>query len=274
MNTVTFKSVFNAAARRAGLDPANNLPAGTVTSLAEYIDFRVRSSWEGTLWPDMILVEQRALRPEFDSDVLNPLNDEIHYAATGLYYKCKESNTGVDPTNPLYWDELTHIDPYLLLATRGQTVIGTVLDVTRRDPRLHPNGCRVRFMNYGDRIRLLQDGGLAVWVKFRLAAPKFTRTAYAGGTAYVVGDVVYDDTTGECYAAVQAGTGHVVTDADYWVKQDLPLILRDWAVLGAASDLHREDGQFAKAGGLEALAQRALEAEEDRIFNQTSAVWA
>lgn len=270
MRTCSFKSVCDRAMQRIGLDP-DTVPSATLLALGNYADEAVREAWYWTDWPELTSIEGRALRPEFDPAIANALNDEVHYSITGKYYRCTATNTGIDPTDPLFWEEATDLEPYMELAQRGQTEIGLVDFACAEDPRVNPNAIRYVFQDRGDRIYFPGDVPLAFWLKYWLREPEFTRVEYSNATAYVAGDVRYYPTTGECYRALQATTGNAPTDPAYWVQQDFPLVLRTPIAFRIAAALQREDGQSAKAAELDALADEALQDEQDQFTIRTEA---
>src|SRR5947208_3076060 len=83
-------------------------------------------------------------------------------------------------------------------------------------------------------------------------APQFSATLWSAATAYAIGDLVYDDTSGNTYISIQAGTNHLVTDAAYWTAVPFPEEIADLVVRGATAEALREDGQFDKGKDEEA----------------------
>jgi len=54
------------------------------------------------------------------------------------------------------------------------------------------------------------------WPELCRLEERYFRADWAVGTAYAVGDEVWDGTMEEYYVCVKAGTGHAVTDGEYW----------------------------------------------------------
>lgn len=69
MRTVTFKSVMDAIARRAALDPtdATVWDAPTQARAAEFIYAWAKKAWEWEFWPELTPIEQRAYRDTYVS---------------------------------------------------------------------------------------------------------------------------------------------------------------------------------------------------------------
>jgi len=262
MRTVSMKSVCDRALQRVGLDPST-VPAATILALGAYIDEAVRHAWEWSDWPEIMRIEERALRQAFDSSVTYQLNDEVFYSITLKYYRCIATNTGFDPTNTLYWEPVA-VSATLALAVTGATPMGKVFGLFTSHPGLVPNAARVPFVDLGDSVALAGPVGATVWVQFRRVSPEFTRLAYDAAATYQAGAVVYDSTTGECYASVSGGVGLALTDADEWTRQEIPLYARDAVVRWAAAQLKREDGMDLTAATLEAQSLEALQDEADK----------
>lgn len=156
------------------------------------------------------------------------------------------------------------------LVASGETRIGSVFGVYDIDPRTAYNAQAFAYEVGLQNISL----GIAdtdtdtVWIRFRVPPPQFTRVAYNGATAYVVGDVVYDSTTGQSYYCIQAGTGNAVTDTDYWEVQTVPDFMWEVIVRGAFAELLRNDGRGDRADTEEARAlaelDRAVLAQEEQ----------
>lgn len=134
-----------------------------------------------------------------------------------------------------------------------------VWQVHTRNPRRYRNRGRLYFTLSPRGVELSSISGSTVWVEKRPRPLQFTRVAYDAGTAYVLGDVVYDATTGECYRCIQAGTGNAVTDTDYWTLQEIPDWMNEYIRRGAFADLLRNDGRGDRADVEEARAQFELE---------------
>lgn len=133
--------------------------------------------------------------------------------------------------------ERTPASGLITWAEAGQPTIGSVYGVTLDDPNtvVNPRPVQWRHDVNGAGIRVFNLSSGNVYVRSTRTAPLVTTVAYAGGTTYAVDDLVYDATTGECYEALQAGSGHAVTETDYWRKVDMPFILRNALARGATA---------------------------------------
>lgn len=272
MRTVTAKSVIERGLQKCGHDPAS-VPTATLLAAGAYLDEIVRAGWEWTDWPELCVTEERPVRQIYDDNFEYHPGDEMYYPNTGKYYRANADTEGDPPPFGEAWDEAADIEPYMLLATRGATEIGRVLDIRTRDFRNDPSAPLVHWRDEGDRIWLIstESPGL-LWFRYRLPAPRFTRVEYGNATAYAAGDVVYYPTTGECYVALAATTGNVPTNPTYWRKQDLPLVLSAYASTALAAALQEDDGQFEKGAALRARSGAMLEDEQDKFIIQTRAI--
>lgn len=170
-----------------------------------------------------------------------------------------------------FWPEWTKVDErtpdtnsLIAWEQTGKDALGEVQGVypTEKMAYLEQNKLSVAIRDTGIELRFTDGDGSTSWVKYRLRPPRFTATAYAGATAYAVGDVVYYATTGECYLCIKTSTGNAPTNTTYWTKQDLPRLLENVAVRGAFSELLRQNDQkradYEEATALEEL-QRVWE---------------
>lgn len=118
MRTVTYKSVSDAVARRAGLDPAT-WDAGTQATVAEFIGAWAKKGWEWEFWPEWTVLEQRAYRDAYVSGTTYAAPTatvpvEVWFPAAQKYAQALQSTVGHDPftfangvwtANGPYWAE-------------------------------------------------------------------------------------------------------------------------------------------------------------------------
>ena len=120
-----------------------------------------------------------------------------------------------------------------------------------RNPNLKPNPGKLSFGQSANGIQISSLAGTKAWLHYQKKVPGFTAVPYSATTNYVVDDLAYDDTTGECYVAILAnGPGSAVkavTDADYWTKVDFPYFLERFVVHSVYSDWLAADGQTGKS---------------------------
>jgi hypothetical protein len=104
MRTVSFQTVMNSVAYRAGLDPTNASvwTAAVQAQVAEFIESWVRKGWEYDFWPEWTNLEQRQYRDPWSSttayaaSVLNaPV--EVWYAPAEAYAQALQANTNTPP---------------------------------------------------------------------------------------------------------------------------------------------------------------------------------
>ena len=170
----------------------------------------------------------------------------------------------------IFWSQLTEVGERLTVEdANGATYIAAVSEeesihsVWNKNPLLGQGGKRYDFTKSGRGIELPNVRETAAWVQFRPRPIEFTRVAYNGATAYLVDDLVYDATTGQCYRCIQAGTGNAVSDTDYWTVQAIPKFLSEVIRRGAFSELLRNDGRSDRADVEEARAREELDRKVD-----------
>lgn len=171
------------------------------------------------------------------------------------------------PTDTYFWAINTELPKIVDFVQAGKTPIGTVNAVTLHDPRLQPASANVPFVRREGALQVVGVSQTSVWVRFTRREPRFTTTAYAGGTTYGIGDLVYDATTGLCYESLTASnTGNAVTDTTHWQPQEIPHFGQRFLTRAALADLYDSKDQEAKAARHEAKAQIAL---DDAYYVQT-----
>jgi hypothetical protein len=182
---------------------------------------------------------------DWEDGVTYAAGDEVRNPADGEYYSCHTAHTAGGSFDATKFGRLTPFARTIDLDQDGETPIGEVWRVTLRDPRVHPdNPGTLGFDTRGSSIVVRGCWTSRPWVSFRIRPPQFTRTEYVAETAYAVGDLVYDDTTGECYKSlVDSNTGNAVTDATKWELVEFPAILRRWVLAAAKADFIGADGQ-------------------------------
>lgn len=269
MRTESFRSVMHRAIRRRGLDPLQGVQSSTLLAIGEYIDEHARSAWAWSQWPEICVWQYRAIRPEWSSFTTYSLNTEVFY--DGAYYRCKQGNAGQSPTQVAYWDEIT---PEMFLNYDDEPQIDAVIDIRTENPRVSLDAIRVNFTEENNRSYLLLEGGISqLWFYVRLKPSRFSAAPWSGATTYQVSDVVYDEASGECFAARAISLGlNPASNPTQWASQPLPTVIADSVVLRTAADLLREDEQFAKADALDAKALDSLITEQDRYLSRSYAL--
>lgn len=339
MRTVTFQSVLNAVALRAGLNPAS-LDSNTQAQIAEYVQAWAKKAWEWEFWPEITVLEQRAYRDTYNSATAyaaGALNAavEVWFPPAQLYAQTLQATTGNAPfvfvsgawvPNSPYWETsnvsysgadwatgvayvqgipgtpgttvqnptdlnfyeciishtsgasfdptkfaiLTTFERYVSLDQINQTPIGEVQQVSRSNPRTNPRFPGViKFIINNHGILPAPLAGVLVWILFRLRPQQFTTNAYASGTTYGLGAVVYQpSTTGECYVSlIAANTGNTPeSNPAKWQKQNVLFVLSEAIKLGAYSDLLRADAQNERAADQEQDAKAKLMEASDVVL--------
>lgn len=152
---------------------------------------------------------------------------------------------------------------YVPYSGSGLINLGSVRAVYRDNPYTVAQPRQLTYIVRRDGVYLPgSDLPATVWVDYRLRAPKFTRVDYSADTAYAAGEYVYYSTTGQCYMAIQAGTGNAPTNTAYWEQQEIPRMFAQYAIQGAFADFLIDDGEQARGYREDARADRELE----RIF--------
>jgi len=253
MRTVTLKSIIHYVAKAFGIDvQAGDYDDQLVSSIIAFIEPRVREGWEWGPWPELLPCQRRQYRNTWSSGTTYAAADEIYYN-DNYYYSLQAANVNKNPETETAWwvlvadvdDDEYVFDKYVELDQSWEdTPIGEVFSVSAKNPRksdfpgyyewtLSPNG-----------IEPSSLAGNRVYVLFRYRPPEFTSTEWDATVAYAIGDLVYYDTTGQCYKATQAGTNqNPATETDYWELQPVPFVISNFVKYAAYADKLLEDGQ-------------------------------
>lgn len=273
MRTVTLLSVINAVAFKV-LGTSDNLPQQQGAAFIDSIGEHLRECWERFFWPEWTVTEERYYRDAWAAQGYNTVGTEVHYTPGDAYYRSNAVAGMSDvPGVSSKWDLITGTDlrRYVSLDQTGKTPIGTVEQVTPKDPRIYPGTPRIGWAPGPDGLEFpsTEWTGTSVWVRFRKRPSQFTATAYNAANAYAVGDLVYF-TDGDCYVCTAtASAGDTpATDADKWTKQSFPYVLKRAVVLFAAADHRDEDGQIESNSVFRTRAEDALADEWAKAHGQ------
>lgn len=295
MRTTSYKSIRDGVISRMGIDPAQTLMDSQATALAEYLTTAAATSWTFFDWPEIYLTEERtpngsawfATGYVYLSEVVGtiaffgraPANSET----TDLVWRVKKITTNnngdvlsVETAVNVAWDDRasatyavsTNNDaeiPYILLDQDNLSPIGEIMAIWDADPTSGVYARKVRYLLNEDRVLLIDATSETgnVWVQFLLPQPRFTTDEYSAGAAYSAGDVVYYNTTGDCYVARKATTGNLPSDSEYWRRYRIPSFLSDYLKWYALAETLSEDGQMDKANFQFARAEGILQQRMD-----------
>lgn len=101
MRTVTFQSVIEGAARRAGLS-FSLLSSANQQNLLGFVNDWTKKGWEWEFWPEWTPIEQRAYRDAYDAAKAYPAPtattpQEVWDPASQRYYQALQATTGHAP---------------------------------------------------------------------------------------------------------------------------------------------------------------------------------
>jgi hypothetical protein len=267
--TITAKEVLDAIVASNGFDPDHYTP--TAKELAQFsllANHAIRKAWEAELWPQLMVIEQRRYRPDYDATVSYSTDKEVWYGA-GYWRSLSDANQGNTPaTGSAYW-ESADADMIAYIAfdqpweTRviDETGVEWARCVFAQDPQLAPDtppldGCRPFEQSI---LVPTATAPLEPYVRFRPTRPKVSFVAYTADTAYAAGDVRYRSTTGHCYLALLPSTAKTPEDeVTYWSPVGIPEMFEDFIRLYLASERATDD-----EGKFKSLAK--AEAELDRL---------
>jgi hypothetical protein len=279
MNTVTFKSVYEAILRRLGVDPLGDaVTQDTSRSIAEHVTERARTAWGTYDWPELARTEERAYRQVWNGGTQyrraneDGLPDEVYYIPSAAYFRVKSDAMADPPVGTLPTDAASFdlmVEPFTHYVARdqnGKRSMGPVLNVYGTNPSL--NGCCstgcLQFRPSEKGITICHGPATTVFLQFWTEPSEFTFVPFVLDKAYSRGDLVYYDTDGNCYKCTADNTGQLPTDTDFWVLQPVPSIFAPYLKAGAYSDCLKEMPVASDQGQirLTAVSNARNEAEE------------
>jgi len=258
----TFDQVYEATVRRKGLDPASvTLDAGQQEAIAEWITERTLEAWDWGWWPELLELERRQYRADWDAGKTYATGDEVYYAPEDKYYVALQASTNKNPASETdYWEEQDELDRYVALDQTGETEIHAVRRAAKRNPRVsdYPDFLEVGLSKNGIQFDTLAPS--RPYLEFKRPPPRFTRTAWSEATTYAKGALVYVASTGQCYESLQAANlnKNPTSETSWWTVQTFPTLFFDWIRRAAKVDALREDGEETKADRQESAAYEKL----------------
>lgn len=271
MQTVKLRAVLDAIAGLQGAEPYAVGEPDFISAVAS-INRHIERGWQHDFWPEWAPTERRAFRDDWAAGTTYAAGAEVYFTTDDKYYSANVAPNnpaaGESPlTHPAKWTVVANLTRYIAMEQTGKTVIAEVKFLCKSDPDLYPTR-RGEIPHTVTSLGIvpLATSGARVYVTFRKPAPQFTSTAWASATAYAVGNLVYDDATGECYKAIQAGTGQAVTVAAYWSRVEFPARLKNFVTIAAYADGLRGDDQTGKALAEAGQADLALILAHDAAF--------
>lgn len=238
MRSTSFKALRNSVLRKMGLDADQTILPSQAAAIADYMESSLSDVWGYYDWPDTTLTETRT--------------------PTGTPAKT------------------------ITFRVPSTTTIGSILRITDLEPTLTRNVQTFTFAeNALSTAATITDTryteGEEVHVKFRRPEPRLTSTAYSAATAYSEGDVVYYDTTGDCYLCIASTTGNLPTNDTFWERQLIPSIFAPYLRHATHALTLEEDGQYDKSAVQSAKAEAEIVKTHDDIFlreNNTPLRWS
>lgn len=205
------------------------------------------------------------------------IGQQTRNPANGRFYQCTVAHVAGANFDATKFGVLTPFDKYVAYEQTGQTKLGEIKMVSRRDPRVFPGRAwPIAFGKTSLGVQMLdRTAPNLVWVTFRLRPPQFTTTLYSAGGNVALNETRYWPTgsggTGECYQALQAQTPAVQppSTAAFWVKIDFPEILTNFVKRAVFADsLSDQKQQDRKAVELAEALDELEEASDRELAGQ------
>tara|TARA_Y100000588_G_scaffold223141_1_gene237057 strand:- start:808 stop:1668 length:861 start_codon:yes stop_codon:yes gene_type:complete len=261
---IDYIDILSATADLSGLD-RDNLSSFDFRKLRTSHNNRLATAYEWYDWPELMRVEKRYLRPDYNASTAYVLGDEVYDSSTDKYYQALSSTTGNGPTNTTYWKEVTRVtdfDPYISLEQTGKTVIGTVYALYNKDPLRYETVTEYDWHLSSNGIQLTDNKNFA-YVEYRLRPPALFGDTWSNAKTYSVADQVYfsDSTTKgnfyDCATATNLNESPSSAAAK-WTKVDIPYIFGRYLTHAGYVDYLTTDQQGERKAQEELFATELL----------------
>lgn len=203
----------------------------------EFVATRLREVWTSAEWPAFMQTEERYW-PDA-SDTYIPWREDGQREIP---------EDGVDARRCIYRAKPREIDP--------------------------PTGLECHQSVRGIEVTDALAPATSCWVRYRAACPRFSADNHVEGQSYDYGEVVFIQSTGECYLSRMDGNTDAPVDEDEneagtWSRQLFPDLLAEAVLYYVIADLLEEDGQHEKAGRQIAYADGFLMDLQERVFGNS-----
>jgi len=271
---IDYIDILSGTSDLCGLD-RGNLSSFDFKKLRTSHSNRLATAYEWYDWPELMRVEKRYLRPDYNAATAYATGDEVYYSTADKYYQALSASTGNVPTNATYWKEVarvTDFDPYISLEQVGETVIGAVYALYNKDPLRYETVTEYDWHLSNNGIQLTDNKTLA-YVEFRLRPPVLSGDTWSSTKTYSIGDQVYfsDSTTkGNFYDCTTATnlTDSPSSAAAKWTKVDIPYIFGRYLTQAGYADYLTTDQQGERKAQEELFATELLTNQVTLIAGQ------
>ena len=282
MKITPYRTIRDGVIQRMGIDPAQSLLPSQGSAIAEYATSAAAMAWGFFDWPEITHTEQRIVLGTgfaeggytYEADyqgttsyigraVQGSLFSEAVWRIKRVLTTASGEVQNIDTAINVAWDSrtsATYVEdsgneaagdalPYIPLFQSGSTPIGAVTAVYAEKPSDYAITQKLQFVTTEDNIVIIDEAYTSgpVYVEFALPVPRFTSTAFSATEAYSKSDLVYYNTTGDCYEALQNTTSNLPTNADFWLRHRIPTFLADYIKFFAIAETLAEDGQYDKS---------------------------
>jgi len=250
--SVSALNVFEGVLRAQGLDPATaNLSTAEKARVATLVSRALAKAWRMTMWPQLLVVKRIEFRDTWDADDSYETDDEVYYAEH-YWRSLVDGNSGTTPgTDAAKWTAAEGDMVYSVnFAAHGIDEMDLEAGCFSADPERVRDPKKYALMRTGTGAAVVAADGATMptrpYIRYRPFPPKYSWAAWAAGTAYTTGDVVYHD--GECYMAQASSTGtEPGTDEDKWAPQPVPEMFVDFIEEWCVAQRMQDDDGKAKA---------------------------
>lgn len=212
---------------------------------------------------------------EWVTGTVYAVGDRVVNLTDRLTYQCHTAHTAGASFDSTKFGEVPEFIRSLDYDQSWETnEIGDVLEVFDRNPRTNWNAQPVRYEVENDRIIVLDNDVVTVWVQYRQPVPRLFGDEYASGTAYTAGQQIYYSAgavRGDFYTVLETTTAGQTPEshASKFSKVSIPEVFGAYLKQGAFADYLPAEGEAAERRAMEqARAERLLADEWMSIAQQ------
>jgi hypothetical protein len=249
----SLQSILFWVARKIGLAPDGdnaNLDPDKAWEILGFIDDRLREGWDLYDFVEIVLVEERAYRDDYDPAKCYNQGDIVWDWTTRAYYQALLTQTGGPLSNQSVWMANPKVTPmWIPWAQTGKNRIGACLGAWTKNPYEDNTTRRIQFVpsNRGLEFSRAWNAGATAWLVYRMPYPGIGQAEWDAAIIYSVGDQVYEapDSWVSLIDANQAKDPAISPEA--WAPFRIPYPFVRFVRQAAYSDTLIVDGQNEKA---------------------------
>ncbi len=254
----TYRDVYNASANLMATDERFHIASNLYYQAlqAQTPATQAPATFNGTAWVEnsafWALSASSYTANDWAAGTAYAIGNQVRNPDDGEFYQCFSAHTSGATFDATKFGLLTPFNRYIAYEQTGQTKIGAVKRLARKNPTIFAiTPGEIGFFPSTDGLQVDSTAPNQVWVEFRLRPPVFDATLWSVSATYALGDLRYVPATGDCYIALAPNTAlPPQNNPNAWQPVKFPLILASFVKRAAASDAITDQKQTDRATAL------------------------